>query len=358
MNTAATDYDGENKYIRITDIDEYTHQYINTNKVSPLVKPDDKYLVKEKDILFARTGASVGKSYHYSHDDGRLYFAGFLIRVNIDKANSYFIFNQTLSAKYEKWVNTISMRSGQPGINAEEYKSLPISLTGIQEQEKIASFMSLVDKRIQKQEQLVELLKKYKRGFIEYVISKENTTSYSLSEITKIYDGTHQTPNYKPSGIKFVSVENIEDLQNTEKFISYESYEKEFRIKPEMGDVLMTRIGDIGTATYIDFNEPMAFYVSLALFKCSNLLDGRFLSYYICTNRFQKELWKRTLHIAFPKKINTGEIGDCKIDLPEIEKQKELCNISDNICLKLKQEQLKLAKLIEIKKGLLQQLFI
>ena len=91
MNSAATEFDGTNKYIRITDIDEETSLYSN-NPVSPLGSLDDKFLVKENDILFARTGASTGKTYLYNKTDGKLYFAGFLIRANIKKDyNSRFI---------------------------------------------------------------------------------------------------------------------------------------------------------------------------------------------------------------------------------------------------------------------------
>ena len=82
MNVPATDYDGENKYIRITDIDEETSLYTNNN-VSPLGILDDKFLLKENDILFARTGASTGKTYLYDKKDGKLYYAGFLIKAHI-----------------------------------------------------------------------------------------------------------------------------------------------------------------------------------------------------------------------------------------------------------------------------------
>ena len=96
MNAAAVDYDGTNKYIRITDIDENSHRYINSSPVSPSGILENKYKVMPNDILFARTGASVGKTYLYDLNDGLLYFAGFLIRANISISNnSYFIFCQT-----------------------------------------------------------------------------------------------------------------------------------------------------------------------------------------------------------------------------------------------------------------------
>ena len=81
LNSASSDYDGKNKYLRITDIDEQTHRFNLDNLTSPKVdlKNKDNYILHPGDIVFARTGASVGKTYKYREDDGRVYFAGFLI---------------------------------------------------------------------------------------------------------------------------------------------------------------------------------------------------------------------------------------------------------------------------------------
>lgn len=87
-----------------------------------------------------------------------------------------------------------------------------------------------------------------------------------LNKFSKIYDGTHNTPQYTNYGVKFVSVENINDLYNTSKYISEEDYEK-YKIKPRVGDVLMTRIGSIGVCSVIERDEPLAYYVSLALIR-------------------------------------------------------------------------------------------
>lgn len=137
-----------------------------------------------------------------------------------------------------------------------------------------------------------------------------------IEDVSKVYDGTHQTPNYTQNGIKFVSVENITDLYSSKKFISVEDYERDFKVKPTINNILMTRIGDIGTPALVLENEPLAYYVSLALLKVHKI-HPKFLYHYIQTPYFQKELWKRTLHVAFPKKINKNEIGECKIFYPK-----------------------------------------
>ena len=137
----------------------------------------------------------------------------------------------------------------------------------------------------------------------------------TIDQKAKVYDGTHQTPIYTKNGVKFVSVENINDLYSNTKFISIDDYIKDFKYVPNTNDILMTRIGDIGTPALVTGDESLAYYVSLALLKVKNL-ESRFLYHYIQTPFFQKELWHRTLHVAFPKKINKNEIGHCKIFYP------------------------------------------
>ena len=171
MNAAAKEYDGKNKYIRITDIDEISHKYNNDELVSPEGELDEKYLVKKGDILFARTGASTGKSYLYDDRDGVLYFAGFLIRAHITNDNPFFVYIQTLAAKYQNWVKKMSARSGQPGINAEEYKELPIVLPPIHEQNIIADLFSKVELEISLLKQQLENYKKQKQGLMQKLLT-------------------------------------------------------------------------------------------------------------------------------------------------------------------------------------------
>ena len=100
-----------------------------------------------------------------------------------------------------------------------------------------------------------------------------------LNEICGIYDGTHQTPKYTESGVKFVSVENINAPYSSQKYISEEDYSKNYKTKPQKGDVLMTRIGDVGTCAVLDNDEPIAYYVSLALLRTSSTFKLFLLPY-------------------------------------------------------------------------------
>jgi type I restriction enzyme S subunit len=120
----------------------------------------------------------------------------------------------------------------------------------------------------------------------------------------------------------------------------------------------MTRIGSIGVSKFIDWDVRASFYVSLALIKTTPGLNGEFLTYSIQGDYFQRELWKKTIHVAFPKKINLGEIGNCSLHLPNIEEQKKLANFLAAIDRKIKLITTQLEKAQSFKKGLLQQMFV
>ena len=136
-----------------------------------------------------------------------------------------------------------------------------------------------------------------------------------LSDITNVYDGVHQTPDYQESGIMFLSVENIATL-TSDKYITQEAFERDYKNYPEKGDILMTRIGDVGTPNVVETVEKVAFYVSLALLKPKNA-DSYFLCNAICSPEFQRGLKNRTLVTAIPQKINKDEIGKVEFLMPQ-----------------------------------------
>lgn len=181
MNAAAKNYDGLNKYIRITDIDEASSSYTDKDIVSPDGVLTDNYLVNNRDILLARTGASTGKSYLYKKSDGKLYYAGFLIRANVTTHDPYFVFSQLHTHRYWRWVSIMSARSGQPGINSQEYSSFPIYTTSIEEESKIAKLLSLLDERIATQNKIIDSLQTLIKG-IAHKVSKQGKPNIRLSE--------------------------------------------------------------------------------------------------------------------------------------------------------------------------------
>ena len=170
LNAAAKEYDGENKYIRITDIDDNTHEFLSDNLTSPDIDLTgaENYKLAKGDILFARTGASVGKSYIYRDYDGLVYYAGFLIRARIkDEYDVEFVFQNTLTDKYNKYIAVTSQRSGQPGVNAQEYSEFKIQVPKKEEQIKIGKYFQNLDHLITLHQQKYEELQKIKKFMLQ-----------------------------------------------------------------------------------------------------------------------------------------------------------------------------------------------
>jgi type I restriction enzyme S subunit len=150
-----------------------------------------------------------------------------------------------------------------------------------------------------------------------------------LGEVAKIFDGTHQTPNYTDPGVPFVSVENIKNIYSTKKFISYDDFNK-YKVKPRRGDLFMTRMGDIGTCAVIENDDPLAYYVTLALIRIEqNIITPNYLKYLIESNIGKSELNKRILVNATPIKINLGDIGKINIPIPPLSEQERIVAILD-----------------------------
>ena len=92
----------------------------------------------------------------------------------------------------------------------------------------------------------------------------------------------------------------------------------------------MTRIGSVGRCAVIDIDEPLAYYVSLALIKPQkDLISSSFIKHFLQSHSGRIELDKRTLHHAVPLKINLGDLGKVLIRVPDLETQSHLTSLFD-----------------------------
>ena len=183
LNVSSKLFDGVNRYVRITDIDDYTHDLVSNDICSPSSFTKN-YLLSEGDLLFARTGASVGKTYLYNSIHGLQYFAGYLIKFHFkDNLVAKYVFYSTQTTRYKNWVNVFSKRSGQPGINSEEYSKFEIYLPKSNELKKIVSFFELLERKIQIVDAKCEALKKYKEGIMKLCLSLSQNEGKTLKHL-------------------------------------------------------------------------------------------------------------------------------------------------------------------------------
>ena len=174
LNAAAKEFDGKNKYIRITDIDDASREFLLSDLSSPDICLDgmSKYLLSSGDIVFARTGASVGKTYIYRENDGIVYFAGFLIRAKVNQDNdAEFVFQSTLSPSYEKYIRITSQRSGQPGVNAQEYGEYDLFAPSKEEQQRIGHFLRGIDNLITLHQRKCDEEKQKKKALMQLLLT-------------------------------------------------------------------------------------------------------------------------------------------------------------------------------------------
>lgn len=175
------------RYLRITDIDD--NGFINTDELKSVNdKNAENYLLKENEIVFARTGNSTGKSYFYNGEDGPLVFAGFLIRFKLDskKVNPKFIRYYTLSENYKGWINQFATGSTRKNINAKTYGNMIIKLPPRSYQNYIVQILDSLEEKLKENKKIIANLEElsqtlFKRWFVDFEFPDENGNPYKSS---------------------------------------------------------------------------------------------------------------------------------------------------------------------------------
>jgi type I restriction enzyme S subunit len=172
-------------YIRITDITADS-RFADDSKASVDHPAAPQYQLEDGDLVFARTGASVGKSYLYSAQDGDLVFAGFLIRIspNPKVLLPAYLAQFVRTEQYWAWIKQNSMRSGQPGINGQEYATLPVPLPPTTaEQEAITEALSDADAYIESLERLIAKKRLVMQGAMQELLTgKRRLEGFTTNE--------------------------------------------------------------------------------------------------------------------------------------------------------------------------------
>jgi type I restriction enzyme, S subunit len=173
INAAAVDFTYHlPTYLRITDIDE-DGNFSKTGKKCVNSSFSNDYILNQGDLVFARTGATVGKTYLYNEADGILVYAGFLIKVHPDEKvlNYHFLKFLTETPYYLNWVELMSQRSGQPGINGNEYGKLTVPKPKLNEQELFSKLLLSIKNKIQTEQSYLHKLQQIKAGLMADLLS-------------------------------------------------------------------------------------------------------------------------------------------------------------------------------------------
>ncbi|HDA4271260.1 TPA: restriction endonuclease subunit S [Staphylococcus aureus] len=207
------------RYLRITDIDD--NGFINTDELKSVNdKNAENYLLKENEIVFARTGNSTGKSYFYNGEDGPLVFAGFLIRFKLDskKVNPKFIRYYTLSENYKGWINQFATGSTRKNINAKTYGNMIIKLPPRSYQNYIVQILDSLEEKLKENKKIITNLEElsqtlFTRWFVDFEFPDENGNPYKSSGGEMVDSELGEIPKYW----SIQTLNNISESYNTKR---------------------------------------------------------------------------------------------------------------------------------------------
>ena len=319
----------------------------------------------EGDILLSASG-TIGRIVEYTGEDAYFQDSN-IVWLSHDKS----ICNKFLKVLYPtvKWDGIEG--STIKRLYNDNFLKTQFMMPKIEEQERLGEYFEQLDHLITLHQRKYNKLLNVKKSMLEKMFPKNGSNipeirfkgftdpweQRKLGDIVGIYDGVHQTPNYQNSGVMFLSVENIATLKSS-KFISEEDFKRNYKIFPQENDILMTRIGDVGTTNVVTDNSLKAYYVSLALLKYKST-DPYFLSNAIQSDYVQKGLANRTLKTAIPMKINKDEIGKVSVMLPlSATEQQQIGTYFRNLDNLITLHQRELEKLQNIKKSMLEKMFV
>ena len=357
-------------YLRITDITE-DGRYIKENKVSVDIEDFYEYILKEGDLVFARTGATVGKTYLYKKEDGLLVYAGYLIKFSPkpNLAVARFIKFFTETPKYWKWVSIVSVRSGQPGINSQEYSSMRLFIPSLSEQQKIADFLTAVDEKIETVEAKIDRLERYKKGVMQKLLSgevrfpgyTEEWREVRLGEVAKkILDKNKDQKinlvltNSATEGIVPQRDYFDKDIANsTNLSVYYVVMPDDFVYNPRISKT--APVGPIGrNHSYIGVMSPL---YTIFRFKKGNT---NFFEYYFKTNHWHRYMKSIANYGARHDRMNIKDrdFFNMPIPFPALSEQQKIADFLTAIDDKIDTEKARLEALKAYKKGLLQKMFV
>ena len=354
------------RYIRITDISPN-----GTLKNSGMLSLDESsaqnYMLHEGDILFARSGATVGKSFIYHNYYGRAAYAGYLIKASFNRlVLPEFVYYYTCSSAYEIWKNSIFIQSTIQNIGADRYSNLPISVpNSIDKQLRIVrylnNFCSKFDAIIYNLQTSIEDYKKLKQAVITQAVTKgvrgkremKDSGVEWIGKIPRefdpvqlkffcklITDGTHFSPTTVENGWPYITAGDVHGIgldYNSAKRISEEDFQLLVAqgCQPLKGDVLLVKDGaTTGRVGFVDSDTPCVILSSVAMLRPADNTDGHYLMYLLASDFLQKQILVSMAGSAMPRTTLTKLTKYIGL-FPPLYEQKEISNYLDAKCAEI-----------------------
>ncbi len=358
------------QYIRITDISP-DGRFDPAPAVSVKSDGDGKYLVKDGDVLLARTGASVGKSYRYRREDGPLVFAGFLIRVSPDpqKLDSVFLHSLLQTGRYWSWVRQNSLRSGQPGINGIEYGGFLLPLPCLAEQRAIAEALGDVDAAVEGLERLIAKKRDLKQAAMQQLLTGQTRLpgfsgeweEKRLGDVVET-DPASLSAQTKPNfSFNYIALEDVD----RGRLLGWS--EQQFRTAPsrakrilQQGDILVSTVRPSLQAHLLfsleESQHPWVCSTGFCVVRCKvGISNPAFIFALLFSPAIERQIVTLTAGSNYPA-INSGDVRGLIIRLPNYHEQSAIAIVLSDMDAELAALQAQLDKTRLIKQAMMQDL--
>lgn len=341
------------RYIRITDFDENGKLRADTFRSLALDKAMGFYL-SEGDVLFARSGATVGKSFLFSEYSGEACFAGYLIRARTDHRRLLpkYLYYYTKSPVYETWKAQIFTQATIQNISATKYAYLPLVSPPLSEQHKIVAYLdkacAAIDGAIRAKQRQLEVLDDLRKSIIYQAVTRglnenvklkasgldwlgdipEGWRVTRLKNLASIRYGLGQPPQEKDDGVPMIRATNIDEgriVENSLLRVDPDALPLERQPHLKEGEIIVVRSGALtGDSAIIPkkYAGAVAGYDMVVTVKKA---DPKFVSYALLSSYvLDGQLLLMTLRAAQPH-LNAEELGSILVVISEtIDEQKRV----------------------------------
>ena len=346
--------DGQRKPIKDSDRNKFrgVYPYYGASGIIDYVKD---YIFDKDTILLSEDGANIlTRSTRLAFIASGKYWVNNHAHVLEPKnTNIYFLCELLESLNYEQY-NT---GTAQPKLNQEICKNIELTVPDIMEQSKIGNFLSLLDKKIELQNQKIEALKIYKRGLIQKIYQTNYNNKIKMKKIL-IQKSIRNTNDKKY---------NVYSVNNKDGFILQTEQFKERMVASEdtrnykvvEKDDFAYNPARINVGSIARMKQDIKGIISpmYICFKCNEKIIPEYLEYFFESSKFTYEMNKR-LEGSVRMCLSYESMLNIPIELPNKNEQEKTSEILKSLSQKIKKEEKKYMELNMLKKGLLQKMFI
>ena len=344
-------------YLRITDIND--DGSLNFSDLKSVDAEDaEKYILKENDIVFARTGNSTGRSYFYEKQHGTFVYAGFLIKFSLDpnKVNPRILKYYTHSKPYYDWVSSFDTGATRGNINAKTYGDMEIELPSRKIQNRIVSILSSLDRKIELNNKINADLEEmaqaiFKNWFVDFEPFKDGKFVDSelgmipegwkvgtIGDIVEFQNGfTFSSKDFSENGeYKIITIKSVQDgclvTEGSSKVTEYPTKMPAY-CKLQSGDILLSLTGNVGRCCLVT-ETNLLLNQRVAKIKAKECYDNSF-SYALFRLKETKELLISISRGTAQANLSPVEASKLPMVIPSEDARKSFSMISDSIMNKI-----------------------